>query len=199
MPWIHWKSAMVMLAFVTGMAAHATATQSGPGQAVAVPVDTGGLVPRPRLEDVATPHATVQAIYDVISGEAGEKRDWNRFRSLFHPNAQMIPTGKDAATGEIRARVVTPDEYINLTGPKLEKGGSHEQEIAYREERYGNIAHIFSTFAARRKASDAEPSMRGINSFQLYNDGKRWWVLNVTWTPEAPDHPIPEIYLTSRK
>jgi hypothetical protein len=168
-------------------------------QPAAAPVDPSTQVPAPRPEDVSSPHAAVTALYQVISGDAGVKRDWNRFRSLFHPKAQMIPTGKNAQTGQIGARVMTPEDYVNISGPNLEKNGFHEVELAYREERYGNISHIFTTYAARRKASDAEPFMRGINSVQLFNDGKRWWVLNIIWSPETPEHPIPADYMKSGK
>lgn len=37
--------------------------------------------------------------------------------------------------------------------------------------------------------------MRGINSFQLMNDGKRWWVVTIFWEAETPENPIPEKYL----
>ena len=58
------------------------------------------------------------------------------------------------------------------------------------------IAHVFSTYESRHSLSDPEPFMRGINSFQLMHDGKRWWIVNVMWQHEAADLPIPERYLS---
>jgi hypothetical protein len=183
------------------MTGSASAQSAGgqPAAAPAAPVDPSTLVPAPRPEDVSSAHAAVKALYEVISGDAGVKRDWNRFRSLFHPKAQMIPTGKNAQTGHVGARVMTPDDYVNLSGPNLEKNGFHEVELTYTEDHYGNIAHIFTSYAARRKATDPEPFMRGINSVQLYNDGKRWWVLNIIWSPETPETPLPKDYLPKAK
>ena len=43
--------------------------------------------------DVASLDSIIAALYDVISGPAGKKRDWDRMRSLFAPGARMIPTG----------------------------------------------------------------------------------------------------------
>jgi hypothetical protein len=37
--------------------------------------------------------------------------------------------------------------------------------------------------------------MRGINSFQLFNDGKRWWILSVYWQHESAEYAIPQKYL----
>jgi hypothetical protein len=41
--------------------------------------------------------------------------------------------------------------------------------------------------------------MRGINSFQLFNDGKRWWVVTIYWQQESKDNPIPKEFLKSGK
>ena len=63
--------------------------------------------------------------------------------------------------------------------------------------RWGDIAHVWSTYESRHAKSD-KPFERGINSFQLFNDGKRWWVLNIAWQNEDPEHPIPEKYLSNK-
>ena len=149
--------------------------------------------------DVASIDAIMKAVYDVISGDAGQKRDWDRFRSLFHKDARMIPAGKSPQTGVVGARVFTPEEYITRSAPFMEKEGFHEREIARRTDIYGNIAQVFSTYAAYKKADDKKPFMRGINSFQLLNDGKRWWVITIYWQAETPENLLPKQYLKSRK
>jgi hypothetical protein len=151
--------------------------------------------PAANPSDVASMDSTVAALYDVISGPAGKKRDWDRMRSLFIPGARLIPTGK-RQSGEIGSRVLTVEDYINASSKALEEGGFFEKEIARRTELYGNIAHVFSTYESRRKSDDAKPFARGINSIQLMNDGKRWWIVTVFWQAEGPDNPLPEKYLT---
>lgn len=145
--------------------------------------------------DVASLDAIMKAVYDVISGDAGQKRDWDRFRTLFHKDAKLIPTGKNAQTGVIAARFLTPEDYIQRAGASLEKDGFHERELARKVDQYGNIAQVFSTYVSFRKKDDKDPFMRGINSFQLMNDGKRWWVISIYWQAETPDNPIPAKYL----
>ena len=150
--------------------------------------------PSAAAADVATPEAIVTALYDVISGDAGVARDWDRFRSLFHPTARLIPSGVNPQ-GVGVARSLTPEDYISRSGPMLERDGFHEREIARREERFGHIAHVWSTYDSVRSLSDAAPFMRGINSIQLFNDGSRWWVISVYWQAETPEAPIPAEYL----
>ncbi len=148
--------------------------------------------------DVATIDSIMKAVYDVISGDAGQKRDWERFRTLFHKDARMIPSGKNK-DGTVGARAFTPEEYITRSSPFMEKEGFFERELARKTDVYGNIAQVFSTYESLHKQTDKTPFARGINSFQLLNDGKRWWVLTIYWQNETPETPIPKEYLKNKK
>ncbi len=144
--------------------------------------------------DVESVDALIAAVYDVISGPAGEKRDWDRFRSLFRSEARLIPAGVDPG-GEFGLRFWGVEDYISQAGAFLEERGFFESEIHRVQEEYGNIVHLFSTYDSRWKEDDPEPFTRGINSFQLVNDGSRWWVVNIFWQGESENASIPEKYL----
>ncbi len=146
--------------------------------------------------DVESLDAIMAAVYDAISGPAGEARDWDRFRSLFIPGARLIPIGRPQG-GVSRAIVLTPDEYVERFGGALPDMGFFETEIGRTTEAYGPLVHLFSTYESRRSLDDPEPFARGINSFQLLNDGSRWWVVTIYWQSERPDLPIPEKYVGS--
>ncbi|HEX6134469.1 MAG TPA: hypothetical protein VFZ24_10910 [Longimicrobiales bacterium] len=147
-----------------------------------------------RPQDVESIDAILEALYDVISGPAGEKRDWQRFHSLFVPGARLIPTGINQQ-GAVRHRVMTPEEYVAASGRVLEERGFFEREIGRTTERFGNIAHVFSAYDSRHTAADPEPFARGINSIQLLYDGSRWWVVSIFWDSERDDNRIPDRYL----
>jgi hypothetical protein len=149
--------------------------------------------PGPAPDDVASIDGIVIALYDVISGGVGEARDWDRMRSLFHPDGRLIATGR-AQDGSRRMQTMDVEGYIAGSGEALVEIGFVEREIARTTERWGNIAHLFSTYEAFRGA-ETEPFLRGINSIQLWNDGQRWWILTVFWEPETPDNPLPPRYL----
>ncbi len=149
--------------------------------------------------DVATLDAIMKAVYDTISGDAGKARDWDRFRTLFHKDARLIPTGKNQQTGVIGARVLSVEEYVTRASANMAKEGFFEREKARRVEQYGNIAHVFSTYESFHSLSDKKPFMRGINSFQLLNDGTRWSVVTIFWQGETPENTIPKKYLKSKK
>ena len=149
--------------------------------------------------DVSSLDAIMRSVYDVISGDAGKPRDWDRFRSLCAADARLIPVRKDAKTGAFSLQKYTPDEYIDRASVFFAKEGFFEREAARRVEQYGHIAHVFSTYESRHAASDKTPFARGINSFQLFYDGKRWWVVTIYWDGERPDNPLPPQYLPSNK
>ena len=144
--------------------------------------------------DVKSIDAVMTAVYDVISGPAGSKRNWDRMRSLFIPGARLIPTNI-TPTGSYASHTLSVDDYITRAEPFFEKEGFYEKEVARRIESFGQIAHVFSTYESRHAPGDPKPFQRGINSFQLMNDGTRWWVVTIFWQGEDPKNPLPEKYL----
>ena len=132
-----------------------------------------------RPEDVSSPEAIVAAVYEVLSGRAGEERDWARWRILYAPNARLIPIEKDA-DGTTAPSVLSPEEYIASRKSLLSAGDFYEWETGREELRSGSVAHVWSIYEAARTPG-GEPIRRGANSIQLWNDGSRWWILSVTW------------------
>ena len=149
------------------------------------------------LDDVSSIDAIINAAYDVISGPAGKERDWERERSLFFPGARLIPTAAKAVdnVSGLAPQLLDVDAYIARVEPFFRENGFYETEIARRTEEFGQIAHVWSTYESRHSSDDPEPFMRGITSFQLFNDGSRWWIVNIYWQHESADQPIPEQYL----
>jgi hypothetical protein len=143
--------------------------------------------------DVASEAAIVTALYEAISGPACQHRDWDRFRGLFAPGGRLIPTVN--LNGTRGVRVETPDEYVNSVMGSMEEFGFFEKEISNTGESFNGVVHRFSTYESRRKAADDKPFARGINSIQMLNDGKRWWIVTVYWAGERPNALIPDVYL----
>ncbi len=145
--------------------------------------------------DVASIDAIITAAYDVISGPAGKKRDWDRERSLFFPGARLIPTSKSAGAlnsgSALVPQMLDVEAYIARVSHYLEGNGFFEREIARRTEQFGQIAHVWSTYESRYKTDDLEPFMRGINSFQLFFDTRRWWIVTIYWQHASSDNPLP--------
>lgn len=137
------------------------------------------------------------ALYDVISGPAGKRRDWDRLRSLFVPGGRLVRAAERPGGGA-EARLLDVEDYVARAGPRLEGEGFYEREVSRKVESFGNIAHVFSTYESRHAPGDERPFDRGINSIQLLKDGERWWLVSVYWDSEGPSKPLPEKYLPAR-
>lgn len=144
--------------------------------------------------DVASPDAILAAAYDVISGPAGQERDWDRMRSLFYPGAQLIRTAVKKEGG-LSATFLTTQNYIDRAGSYFKTNSFFEREVARRGERWGSIMQVFSTYESRHDPKDPTPFARGINSFQLFFDGTRWWIMTIYWAEETAQTPLPPEFL----
>lgn len=142
--------------------------------------------------DVKTIDGIMAAVYDVISGPAGE-RNWDRFKSLSMKDAHLIGCGVTQA-GQPYVAKMNVESYIKNAGPIFKQEAFYEVEISRKMERYGNVVHIFSTYESRKEA-DGDPFERGINSIQLLYAKNRWWVVSIVWNAETDDNPIPKKYL----
>jgi hypothetical protein len=149
-----------------------------------------------RAADVQNVDGIVAALYDVISGPAGKPRDWDRMRSLFAPEGRLM-AAVARPEGNVMLRAMSVEDYIGRNSKAFATMGFFEREAARTSETFGQIVHVFSTYESRHALEDAKPFQRGINSIQLYHDGKRWWIVNVLWRAEDAGLPLPERYLRS--
>jgi hypothetical protein len=145
-----------------------------------------------RPEDVSSPSAVVRASYVAISGPPGQVLNLDRFRSLFLPQAQLVSV--NVKDGQGVARAMTLQEFTDMVISRIGKDGHIEHEISQRVEVYGNIANVWSSYESRKTPDDPQVT-RGINSIQLMNDGKRWWISGAQWQHETAETPIPAKYL----
>jgi hypothetical protein len=178
-----------LLAFALAVPLLAPVATAQTGAATAH-VDVPTIAPRP--EDVGTLDGLIAAYYDVISGPAGKARQWSRDRTLYIPDIRFVSMslGKDAKPV---ARTMSHQQFVDASDKGLQ-AGFYEQEVHRTTERFGNIAHVFSTYESRVKA-DGPVIARGINSIEAFFDGKRWWIASAIWDEERPDNPMPPDYL----
>ncbi len=172
----------------------ANAAKNEPAKQQPPAQDLSSRVPPAKPDDVNSLDSILKAIYDVISGPAGE-RDWNRFRSLFVSEARLTSATR-IDNGPVRLFDV--EGYARGAGGYFKTHAFYESAIANRVQKFGNIAQVFSSYASRT-APNEKPFARGVNSIQLFNDGSRWWVLSILWDEESPANPLPPELATPAK
>jgi hypothetical protein len=183
------NSGRVLFALAVSMAGPALAR----GQEASKPahVEVPAIAPRP--EDVGSIDGMIKAYYGVITGPAGRAREWSRDRTLYISDLRFVAMGVDRQ-GKPVARIQSHQQYVDGSNDAMVEKGFDEREIHRVTQRFGNIAHVFSTYETREKP-DGPLMGRGINSIELFWDGKRWWIASAIWDDERPDSPIPKEYL----
>jgi hypothetical protein len=145
-------------------------------------------VPAPKPDDVKSLDGIMRAAYEAISGPAGP-RDWSRFRSLFLPQARFTQVGKNE-TGATFVMSWGVDEFVHDATAIFAQEPFYENGIVNLPQSYGGMTQVLSSYESRH-APGEKPFERGVNSFQLLNDGTRWWIVSIFWDSERPDNPLP--------
>ena len=135
---------------------------------------------KPALEsDVSTLDGLIRASYKVLSGPAGQRRDWERYRTLFIDGARLMPVVA-VTGGKPRVRQLSLEDYIRRVEPIFAVEDFWERETSRQTETFGRVAHVLSAYESLRDP-DGPPFDRGANSMQLFYDDSRWWVVSVMW------------------
>ena len=144
--------------------------------------------------DVSSMDSIIKTLYDVISGPIGQKRDWDRMRSLFVPDARLGAAVR-TRSGDIKYFGMTVNEFAMADDQIMTEKGFFEREVHRHVDTFGSISQVFSTYESRWKADDSKPFERGINSIQLMNDGKRWWIVSIFWQGEEDKLKLPDEWI----
>ena len=138
---------------------------------------------QPNAADLAGIDAAIRGVYEVISGPPGQKRDFDRMRTLFAPGATLKAIGPKGLRGG------TVEDYISRNAAVLEKEGFTEKELGRKVELWGNLATVWSSYDGR--TANGSFHERGINSFQLVKVDGKWLVASILWQEETPANPLP--------
>jgi hypothetical protein len=139
--------------------------------------------PPPTKADLAGIDAAIRGVYEVISGPPGQKRDFDRMRSLFAPGATMKAIGPKGLHGG------SVEDYIARDKDILERDGFTERELGRRLQVWGGLATAWSSYDGR--TANGSFHERGINSFELVKIDGKWLIASILWQEETPDNPLP--------
>jgi hypothetical protein len=150
-------------------------------------------------EDLSTVNGIIHSLYDVISGPAGQERNWNDFRNLFAENAWMYIAVPSDDSGTV-LKSITPEEYAQRNQTRLSDIGFNEEELYRITNTYGAGTQIFSTYESHFTNKNGEEEItKGINNIQLYFDGERYFIVSIFWDANAKNIEVPDRYLPKDK
>ena len=146
---------------------------------------------QPNAADLAGIDQAVRGVYEVISGPPGQKRDFDRMRTLFAPGATLKAIGPKGLHGG------SLEDYISRNAEILEKEGFTERELGRRVEIWGGLATAWSAYDGR--TANGSFHERGINSMQLVKVDGKWLVASILWQEETPANPLPANLIKGKK
>jgi hypothetical protein len=146
-----------------------------------------------RAEDVSSIDGIIRAYYQVVSGPAGQPREWGRDATLYIPGVRFVVFSKDK-NGRTTAQSMTHQEFVDASDRAMVTKGFYEREIHRITHRAGDAAHVLST--AESSASPSGPAQaRSIDSLELYWDGMRWWIASANVWELGSDESLPAEFL----
>jgi hypothetical protein len=144
----------------------------------------------PLEKDVLTIDGIIKAFYEVVSGEAGEKRQWERDLSIHNPNA--IYSYLDNINGELKQVTISLKDFHKETDAMVMEQAFYESEINREVRIFGNIAHVWSTYETRL-IKNGPVARRGINSIQLFFENGKWSIVSLIFERERAEK-IPKTF-----
>jgi len=147
----------------------------------------------PRAADVSSIDGMILAYYQVVSGPAGQPRDWSRDSTLYIPGVRfvMIHTGKN---GKTMAQSMSHQEFVDASDREMVEKGFYEHEVHRITHRAGHLAHIFSA-SEQRLSPDGPVQGRSVDSLELYWDGTRWWIASANIWEVGSGESLPSEFL----
>jgi len=145
-------------------------------------------------DETATLDGIIKAYYDVVCVKKGGKIIYERDSLLHIPGSVMVGFVVKDKSGKKVLKMIDLREFHRLSDPGAEQQGFYEHEIGRRMEKFGNIYHVFSAYESMTEQG-GKPKDRGINSIELYYDGKRFWIVSWIFDTENNGNSIPKEYL----
>jgi hypothetical protein len=149
----------------------------------------------PRAEDVSSIDGILKAYYEVVSGPAGQPRQWDRDATLYIPEVRFVVITEDK-DGNATAVSMTHQDFVDSFESAMPGKPFFERSSHHVIRRAGNIAHVVSA-AEQATSLDGPYKFGGMDSLELFFDGKRWWIAGANlWEVNVKAHPVPAEFLS---
>lgn len=152
-------------------------------------------------DDLSSSDGLIRAFYSCLDVQKGGKIDSARFTNLFWKGAQLdgvFQSRKDSSKF-VNYRITIP-EYLKMIEELCATHRFKEWELTKKTLSYGHLVTVYSAYELIDIDEKGDTiSQRGINTFQLFNDGKRWWITYCSYEDETIKNPLPAEYLPAEK
>jgi hypothetical protein len=125
----------------------------------------------------------VNAMYESVCFEAGERPDWSRNEEIFARDARMVRI-TDGGVFEFDNHTYRENLEAMIDSDAL--ACFWEAELWRETRQFGEMAHVLSAYESRAGREGAFLG-RGVNSIQLYRREGCWLISAMVWRREGRD------------
>jgi len=130
-------------------------------------------------DEPSTAEGVVQALYDIVTFDAGTTPDWDAARALFIDEAVIV-----LRTGRQETTVFSVETWIEdfvafIEQAQVEKTGFTEAITRMSPTVMGDMANIWVLYEASIPG-DGRPPRPGVDNFTLVRRDGRWWIAAIT-------------------
>ena len=125
----------------------------------------------------------INLFFEIISGKKNQTRNWNKFRELFLPNANLSSSVKDS-NGMYVVKSWSVDAYINRLEEFLKENDFWEKASNFQIECLQNISRVSCCYEARRTKNDPLILKKGLNYIHFLKINDDWKIINSIWEDE---------------
>lgn len=131
----------------------------------------------------------VNEVLETISGDSTVTRDVEKLRMLFAPDATLRVLAV-APDGSRQLRTFNLEEFARIVRDFYSGTNFYEYGLNKTVDEYNGIAQVFQGY----EVDGPRGKEQGINSYQLYFDGERWWITSILWVSDRNGEELPEEY-----
>lgn len=144
--------------------------------------------------DLATVNSVISALYESTRHTREKPQDWERFRTLFVPNAVLVQAASNGSFKYSIESYIEEAQYFRNRDPTEEW---YETEVARETHQLADVAHIFSVYVFGPDAERTQPK-RHTNSFHLvkmdeyeqrgtsFHQSIEWRITSWLWSADVP-------------
>ena len=152
-------------------------------------IANGAVAQQSESAAVSTIDGIVKEVLKTISGDSTVVRDVEKLRMLFAPDATLRSL-TEARDGSRQLRTFNLEEFARIVRDYYSGTNFFEYELNKTVDVYNGIAQVFQGY----EVNGPRGTEQGINSYQLYNDGERWWVTSILWVSDKNGVELPLEY-----
>lgn len=122
-----------------------------------------------------SPAAVVERLLQCVSSEPGEAKQWDSFKALCAADARVAVLVQRSGKPPV-LRSFSVDAFVQTMSQN--NSPFQEKQLKVEVDAFNGMATVWQPY----ELLAGNDRRTGVNTYQLYSDGQRWYVHSLLWT-----------------